>query len=370
MTPAATLASTTASAAESAASTSASHSNPKLAGESIDTDSGDAVLIVGAGLAGFVAAYELTQAGRKVIFVEQEPYDAGQAWWSLGGIFLINSPEQRRMGIKDSYELAKRDWFNSAQFDRPDTDDRWAIKWAEEYLKFASGPMREYLNKVGLGFMPNVGWAERGSGSAGGHGNSVPRFHISWGTGPEVIRIFREPVLKAEKEGLVEFKFRHQVDELLYDDAGTKVIGVRGTRLEPSSVGRGYESTREAAGSFTLKGRAVIIATGGIGGNTELVREMWPVKTLGQCPKDFVLGVPKHVDGRMLKIAQQAGANTVNKDRFWFYTEVSICSKSAIGPFTDSDRNLVFILTGPQELEFHLGQPRDQDHPWTFLVMA
>jgi uncharacterized protein len=285
--------------------------------------SGDPVIIVGGGLAGLTAAYEITKAKQKVIIIDQENEKnlGGQAFWSLGGIFLVNTPQQRWMGVKDSLELAKQDWFNSAQFDRVEDQDFWAVKWADAYLRFAHDGMKTYLSNLGLGFVPTVGWAERGDGTASGHGNSVPRFHITWGTGPEVIRIFREPVLKAEKNGLVEFKYRHQVDEIIKDENGA-VRGVKGTVLERSEEDRGVKSSRAPVGSFEIRGRAVIIATGGIGGNPDLIREMWPATRLGgKVPNTFVTGVPAHVDGRMIKIAEESGASVVNKDRMWHYTE-------------------------------------------------
>jgi predicted oxidoreductase len=292
-------------------------------------DDDEPVIIVGAGLAGLVAAYEITRAGRKVVFVEQENAAnlGGQAFWSLGGLFLVDTPEQRRVGIRDSPALAKLDWLGSAGFDRLDTEDVWAARWADAYLDFASstngGGMREYLTGLGLGFVGNVNWAERGAGHAGGHGNSVPRFHIVWGTGPEVVRIFAEPILRAEKEGLVEFRWRHRVDALLVE--GDSVVGVSGTVLEPSNAERGVASSRVPATenpAFVLRGRAVIVSTGGIGADVELVRAMWPVERLGgHIPKHFVVGVPAHVDGRMIGITERAGAAVVNKDRMWHYTE-------------------------------------------------
>ena len=224
------------------------------------------VIVVGGGLAGLVATYELTRAGRRVVVVEQENEAnlGGQAFWSLGGLFLVDSPEQRRMGIKDSRELALADWLGSAQFDR-DREDHWPRQWAEAYVDFAAGPKRQYLHDLGLRVMPTVGWAERGDGTAHGHGNSVPRFHITWGTGPEVVRVFREPVLDAASRGLVEFRYRHQVDDLIVDDGA--VVGVRGTVLEPSSEPRGVKSSRVGVGEFELRAQAVVVTSGGIGGN-------------------------------------------------------------------------------------------------------
>jgi len=277
------------------------------------------VIVVGAGLAGLVATYELVQAGRSVVVVDQESeLNLGaQAFWSLGGLFLVDSPEQRRVGIKDSVELAMQDWLATAGFDR-ETDDRWPRQWAKAYVEFAAGDMREYLHQLGLRFTPTVGWAERGNGLASGHGNSVPRFHLTWGTGPEVVRVFAEPVLQAQRAGLVTFEYRHQVDELLITDGAA--TGVRGTVLEPCSLPRGQRSSRTAVGEFELHARAVVVTSGGIGGNYELVKKNWPAR-LGAAPQHMLTGVPAHVDGRMLEITESAGGHIVNRDRMWHYTE-------------------------------------------------
>jgi predicted oxidoreductase len=306
------------------------------------TESTD-VIVVGAGLAGLVATYELSQAGRRVLVLDQENRNnlGGQAFWSLGGIFLVDSPEQRRMGIKDSYELALRDWLGSAGFDR-DREDRWPRQWAEAYVRFAATEKRDYLHALGLRFTPVVGWAERGDGTADGHGNSVPRFHLSWGTGPEVVRIFAEPVLEAERRGLVEFRFRHQVDDLVVEDGA--VVGVRGTVLEDTDIERGKASSRIAVGEFELRAGAVIVTSGGIGHNHELVRKNWPVSRFGPPPETMIAGVPAHVDGRMLEITERAGGNLVNRDRMWHYTE-GIVNWDPIWP-----NHAIRIIPGPSSL--------------------
>ncbi|QWF81196.1 FAD-binding dehydrogenase [Amycolatopsis sp. CA-230715] len=278
------------------------------------------VIVVGAGLAGLVATHELVKAGRKVLIVEQENRAnlGGQAFWSLGGLLFVDSPEQRRLGIKDSYELALHDWFSSAGFDRDD-EDHWARKWAEAYVRFAAGEKRRYLHDLGLRVTPMVGWAERGGGAADGHGNSVPRFHLTWGTGPEVVRVFAEPVLDGERRGLVSFAFRHRVDELLVEDGAA--VGVRGTVLEPSDADRGKASSRTAVGEFELRAKAVVVTSGGIGHNHDLVRRNWPAERLGPCPETMIPGVPAYVDGRMIGITEDAGGRIVNRDRMWHYTE-------------------------------------------------
>ncbi|MDX8468371.1 FAD-binding dehydrogenase [Mesorhizobium sp. VK23B] len=276
------------------------------------------VIIVGAGLAGLVAAAELADAGRKIIIVDQEPEQSlgGQAFWSFGGLFLVNSPEQRRMRIRDSHDLALEDWMGTAAFDRP--EDFWPRKWAEAYVGFAAGEKRSWLVERGLKFFPVVGWAERGGGNASGHGNSVPRFHITWGTGPGVIEPFVLRVREAQKRGLIQFKFRHRVNEIIR--SGKTVTGVRGDVLEPSSVERGHKSSRAVTGDFEFHAQAVIVASGGIGGNHELVRKNWPER-LGAPPRRMITGVPDHVDGRMLAISEAAGGSIINRDRMWHYVE-------------------------------------------------
>lgn len=269
------------------------------------------MIVVGAGLAGLVAAAEVADAGKRVILLDQEGEQSlgGQAFWSFGGLFLVDSPEQRRMGIKDSAELAWQDWLGSAQFDRP--EDEWPRRWAEAYVHFAAGEKRAWLRAMGHRLFPVVGWAERGGGPADGHGNSVPRFHITWGTGPGVVEPFERRVRAADK---VQLRFRHRVDELRPGGV------VRGTILEPSTVARGQSSSRAAVGEFELSAGAVIVTSGGIGGDHDLVRKAWPQR-LGPAPRRMVAGVPAHVDGRMLGITEAAGGRIINPDRMWHYTE-------------------------------------------------
>ncbi|MET8308942.1 FAD-binding dehydrogenase [Micromonospora sp. NPDC005173] len=276
------------------------------------------VIVVGAGLAGLVAAAELAEAGRRVILLDQEPETnlGGQAFWSFGGLFLVDSPEQRRMGIRDSHELALQDWLGTAGFDRP--EDEWPRRWAEAYVDFAAGEKRSWLHARGVRFFPVVGWAERGGYGAIGHGNSVPRFHVTWGTGPAVVAPFARRVRDAAAKGLVTLAFRHRVDELVVTDG--VVTGVRGAVLEPSDSARGVASSRTVVGDFELTAQAVLVASGGIGADHDLVRRNWPAR-LGTAPERMITGVPAHVDGRMLRITQDAGGTVINPDRMWHYVE-------------------------------------------------
>ncbi|MFD8262459.1 FAD-binding dehydrogenase [Streptomyces griseoluteus] len=278
------------------------------------------VIVVGAGLAGLVAAHELTSRGRKVALLDQENAAnlGGQAFWSFGGLFLVDSPEQRRLGVKDSLDLAWNDWRGSAGFDRIDDEDSWAVRWARAYVEFAAGEKRSWLRGHGIELLPTVGWAERGDLRADGHGNSVPRFHVAWGTGTGVVEPFARYARQAARDGLLTFHHRHRVDELLID--GTAARGVRGTLLAPDDSPRGVASSRETAGEFELTAQAVVLTTGGIGANHDIVRRYWPER-LGTPPADMVTGVPAYVDGRMLDISAEAGVRLVNRDRMWHYTE-------------------------------------------------
>jgi predicted oxidoreductase len=313
------------------------NSSPLEPSVSLDAD----VIVVGAGLAGLVATAELASAGRNVILIDQEGEQSlgGQAWWSLGGLFLVDSPEQRRLGIHDGADLAWQDWLGTAGFDRP--EDEWPRKWAEAYVHFANGGKRAWLHEMGHRIFPVVGWAERGGYTATGHGNSVPRFHLTWGTGPGVVEPFERRVREAMEGGRVRSAFRHRVDAITR--SGKVVTGVRGTVLENSQLPRGKPSSRTVIGDFELRSQAVVVTSGGIGGNHELVRKAWPVR-LGQPPEHMVSGVPAHVDGLMLAVMEAAGGNLINGDRMWHYVE-GIHNWSPIWPMHG-----IRILPGPSSL--------------------
>lgn len=310
-----------------------------MSGANLEADA----LVVGAGLAGLVAACELADAGKQVLILDQEPEASlgGQAFWSLGGLLMVDTPEQRRARIKDSVELAWQDWLGTAGFDRP--EDEWPRKWAEAYVNFAAGEKRAWLHEMGMRWVPSPGWPERGGALAGGHGNSVPRFHITWGTGPGVLEPFLRRIEAARAAGTVRLAFRHRVDAI--DVTGGEATGVSGSILAPSGVGRGEDSSREVTGQFEATAQAVIVTSGGIGGNFDLVRRNWPER-LGPAPQNLICGVPKSTDGRMLEITRSAGARLIHEDRMWHYTE-GIRNWAPIW----SD-HAIRILPGPSSLWF------------------
>ncbi|ASK29639.1 FAD-binding dehydrogenase [Chryseobacterium sp. T16E-39] len=300
-------------------------------------------IIIGSGLAGLTAAMEITNTGKKVLLIDQETEQniGGQAFWSFGGLFLINSPQQRRVGIKDSYELARQDWMGTAGFDRE--EDYWPKQWAEAYLKFAANEKYNYISKMGIKLMFMVGWAERGDGSASGHGNSVPRFHVSWGTGTGVVKPFVEKAYEAKTKGLLQMKFRHRVTNLIMENG--KITGIEGNVLENDNKERGEPTSRTVVSQFRYNAPHIVIASGGIGANHELVRKNWPER-LGKAPEKMICGVPAYVDGKMIGIAENAGADIINRDRMWHYTE-GIQNWSPIWP----DHG-IRILPGPSSLWF------------------
>ncbi|KPB01813.1 FAD-binding dehydrogenase [Ahrensia marina] len=301
-------------------------------------------IIVGAGLAGLVAAAELADRGKSVTIIDQEPenFIGGQAFWSLGGLMLIDTPEQRRMGIKDSRELAMQDWLGSAQFDRP--EDYWPKKWAEAYVDFAAGEMRPWLHAMGMRWFPIVGWAERGGGFATGHGNSVPRFHLTWGVGPGTQEPFERRVREHEKAGRITMKFRHRCSNIIMENGVVK--GVAGEILAPDESSRGEATNRDVIADFELRAASIIVTSGGIGGNAELVRQSWPTDRLGPAPTNMLCGVPAHVDGRMIGISQEAGGHLINNDRMWHYTE-GVKNWNPIWP-----NHGIRILPGPSSMWF------------------
>ncbi len=302
------------------------------------------VIIVGAGLAGLTAAAELADRGKSVAVLDQEgPQNiGGQAFWSLGGLFMVNTPEQRRMGIKDSHALALNDWMGSAQFDR--FEDNFPRQWAEAYLDFAAGEMRSWLYEMGMRWFPVVGWAERGGGFANGHGNSVPRFHVTWGTGPGVLEHFLRRCKDHETAGRITFHFRYQVDRIEMQNGVAS--GVSGMRLAEDTAVQGALTSRDPVGEFRFEASSVIVASGGIGGNFEMIRQAWPTDRLGRAPKKMLSGVPAHVDGRMIGISQEAGGHLINNDRLWFYTE-GVKNWNPIWP-----KHGIRILPGPSSMWF------------------
>lgn len=308
-----------------------------------DTD----VVVIGAGLSGLVTATELVARGRHVTLLDAEPAASlgGQAWWSFGGLLLIDSPEQRRLGVRDSPDLALADWLAAADFadgaDRGEGPDRNGYAWARAYVELASGELRSWLRGLGVRLFPLVQWAERGGHEGYGRGNTVPRFHVTWGTGPGVLEPFVRAARDARAAGRLDVRFRRRVSEILVTDGA--VTGVRADVLAHSAARRGQVSGREVVGSEEISADAVVVASGGIGANHDMVRSLWPAAA-GSLPQDLLAGVPDGTDGTGIDRAAAVGADVVHTDRMWHYPE-GLPMDPAVWT-----RHGVRILAGPSSL--------------------
>lgn len=259
------------------------------------------VVVVGAGIAGLVTALELIDRGRGVLLVDRcRPEElGGLAREAFGGMFMVDTPEQRRSGIKDSYELALADWLRIADFE---PEDVWPRRWAEQYVARARDEVGGWLRENGVSFFPVVNWAERG---VYGDGNSVPRFHLTWGTGKGLVDGVWGSIEKHPRRSALELRFRSRVTELLRE--GERVTGCR---VAPEDGGEEYE----------LEADAVVIAAGGVGGNLDIVRREWP-PDLGDPPEHILMGSHYYADGAMHEEVERIGGNVTNLSRMWNYAD-------------------------------------------------
>ena len=256
------------------------------------------VVVIGAGLAGMVTALELLDAGKRVVMLDAAARDrfGGLALSSFGGMFFVDSPEQRKNGIKDSVDLAMGDWVRYGELD---PDDVWPYRWAEAYVNRCTEEVRDWLAERDVSFFRAVNWTERGYFVPG---NSVPRFHIVWGTGEGVVLPLIPRLEAHEKAGRLQLHFGHTVDGITQE--GGQVVGCHGTH---------------GAGSFEAKGDAVVIAAGGIAGNHDKVREVWPRDQWGEPPEPMLNGSFPEADGKLLDRAQELGANITHLEKMWNY---------------------------------------------------
>jgi predicted oxidoreductase len=220
----------------------------------------------------------------------------GLALWSFGGMFFVDSPEQRKTGIKDSVDLAMRDWVRYGELD---PDDVWPYRWAEAYVNRCTEEVRGWLAERDVSIFRAVGWTERGYFVPG---NSVPRFHIVWGTGEGIILPLIQRLDAHEISGKLQLHFDHRVDGITQE--GGQVVGCHGT---------------SNAGSFEARGDAVVIAAGGIAGDHDKVRQVWPRDQWGEPPEPMLNGSILEADGKLLDRAEELGANITHLEKMWNY---------------------------------------------------
>ncbi|MBF0227103.1 MAG: FAD-binding dehydrogenase [Desulfobacterales bacterium] len=258
------------------------------------------VVIIGGGLAGIAAAFDLLDKNKKVTIIERDKREnfGGLAKESFGGIMIVGTPHQKRLGINDTPEIALSDWLSFANFDE---NDIWPRKWAEFYVNESIPYIYEWLVKRSVKFLPLVNWPERGIFKPG---NSVPRWHIVWGTGYELIRLILKHLEAHPKRNNLNIYFNHKVDNLIEQNG--KIIGCSGVK----------EDSQE---EFEAQADAVIIASGGIcGGDLSKVRDNW-YKPWGQPPKTLLNGSHPFADGLLHDCVDKLGGNVTHLDLQWHY---------------------------------------------------
>jgi predicted oxidoreductase len=258
------------------------------------------VVIAGAGLAGLVAAHELLEHGKTVLLLDKDVPEklGGLARESFGGVHLIGTPQQRKTGIADSPELALGDWLRTASFGEGDV---WPRLWARLYCDRSLDLIHAYLDGVGVTFLPVVNWLERGVFAPG---NTVPRWHIAWGTGYGIVEQVLRALATHPRSARHTVRFRHAVEDVEVD--GGRVTGLVGTDL---ATGR----------RFAARGDQVVIATGGIcGGDLSRVRANW-YAPWGAPPKVLLNGAHVYGDGAVHDAVARAGGNLTHLDKQWHY---------------------------------------------------
>ena len=257
------------------------------------------VVIAGAGIAGVAAAIEALERGRRVILVDRDVEEnlGGQAKDAFGGLWFAGTPLQRRRGISDGPELGFADWLS---FGELGDDDAWPRAWAKAYVERCVPEVHDWLVSLGVRFMPMPMWVERGLEVPG---NSVPRFHLVWGTGRALSDCLVGRLLAHPRRDLLELRFGHRVDALV-TSAG-RVAGLAGT-------------TEPAGEPFEVAGESVVIAAGGISGDIERVRRHWHADW-GTPPAVILNGSHRFADGRLHDAAVRAGANVTHLDWQWNY---------------------------------------------------
>lgn len=257
------------------------------------------VLIIGGGIAGIVTAVELLRAGKKVALVDRDTPDrfGGLALWAFGGMALVGTPLQATMKIPDSPEIALRDWVRFGELNPSDT---WSMQWAKYYVENSRSEVYDWLKNEGIKFMPAVNWVERGMQ---GDGNSVPRYHVVWGTSRELVRCMVEAMNRANNDGRLTLLHQHRVTQL-EQTAGrvTGAIAVNETNGE----------------DVHFVANEVVLAMGGINGSHEECRKNWPQDR--PMPETMLNGAHPFADGALHhSVEQTLGGEIVNAGEMWNY---------------------------------------------------
>ncbi len=288
-------------------------------------------IVVGAGLAGLVSTLELLRSGHEVLLLDRcAPQEiGGLAREAFGGMFMVDSPEQRRSRIPDSERLALEDWLRIAEFD---DEDVWPRRWAEQYVTRARDDVGAWLRELGVKFFPVVNWAERGNF---GDGNSVPRFHLTWGTGKALVQAVWGAIEAHPRRASLELRLHSRVSALIVEEGrvvGCRVLDEQGatrarmgtpdTKHTGSTPGDEVTDLPIAPDEYEARAaKAVVIAAGGIGGNLDIVRREWPSDRLGPAPKRLLMGSHYYADGALHEEVTRVGGNVTHLSRMWNYAD-------------------------------------------------
>jgi uncharacterized protein len=258
------------------------------------------VLIIGGGISGIVAAQELLEAGKSVMILDRDSADnfGGLARESFGGMFFVDTPDQRKAGIKDSQEIAFQDW---CTFGELGPEDGLSYEWAMQYVERTTPDVYDWVKKRGIGFLPVMNWVERGFDIPG---NSLPRFHMVWGTGQELTDQLAKHMRTLSTADNLAFRFNARVSELVFTNG--RVTGCRG---EDEKTGEAFEYAADA----------VVIAAGGLNGSDKVIRDNWHPDWGTSPPEKILCGSHKYADGLMHDATQAIGGSVVNVENNWNY---------------------------------------------------
>jgi hypothetical protein len=255
-------------------------------------------LIVGGGIAGLVTAYELLKKGQLVCIIDRDTPErlGGLARWAFGGMALSETKQQKKLNIPDSREKFLADWYSFAEFTQ---DDHWPKQWAKEYTENNNQRIYQYLLQLGLRFLPAVNWVERG---LFGEGNSLPRYHVLWGTGWHLVEIIIEKLRPFQQSGQLTIMHQHKmlhIHNLNNQVSGGEIVNEQNNQR------------------FILKANNTVIACGGINGSHERVKQNWP--TDFAMPQRFLNGANPISDGQLHDEIKQLGGKLTHLQNMWNY---------------------------------------------------
>ena len=257
-------------------------------------------LIIGGGITGIVVAQELLEAGKSVLILDRDSREnmGGLARESFGGMFFVDTPLQRKAGIQDSQEIAFGDW---CTFGELSESNGLQYQWAKRYVERTTPDVYDWVTQRGIGFLPLMNWVERGFDVPG---NTRPRFHMVWGTGQELTDVLARHMHSVSDKGSLTMRFDARVEELVFTNG--RVTGCHG---KDEKTGEDFEYLADA----------VVIATGGLNGSDQIIRDNWHPDWGKTPPEKILCGSHKFADGMMHDATRAVGGSVINVANNWNY---------------------------------------------------